>query len=187
MQVADRRVPEGLNDGEASRGVLWRAPTTLRNRIRQSAKSLDISQNAYITTTAIFGELMIARTVDIPDNVRRLFVHMNESVADGSRLVMDACYEEDWEAVYEALVVLSDANLLKDIIKRRPVIERRAVDRGSDRAAERVPETKVVVFGFTFTREGMQVWKLIGPLIVNLLEAVRSMKNPPLSTTISTG
>jgi len=97
---------------------------------------------------------------------------------------MDACHEDDWDVVFDTLLVLSDAHLLKDIVKRRPVIERRAADRTGPGPENRHAETKVIVFGFSFTREGMQVWKLVGPLVVSLLDALLNMKAPSLAANM---
>ncbi|HTW84509.1 MAG TPA: hypothetical protein VMD91_10605 [Candidatus Sulfotelmatobacter sp.] len=169
MHDADRQVDR--TDDRSSTGVLWRAPSPLRNRIRNSAKALDISQNTYLTTTAIFGELMIKRGPEgMPENVRTLFVHMNEAVQRGERMVMDACHEDDWSTLQDVLSVLQDARLLRDVADRKPT--------GVD--------ASVVVYGFSFTREGVVVWKRVGPLLTMLLDAVVLMKKPQLSNSLAT-
>lgn len=169
MHVADRQVDGGTDD-RSSTGVLWRAPSPLRRRIRASAKDLELSQNTYLTTTAIFGELMIKRGPEgMPENVRTLFVRMNEAVERGERLVMDACHEKDWDTLNDVLSVLQDARLLRDVIDRKPT----GVD-GS-----------VVVYGFSFSREGIAVWKRVGPLLTMLLDAVMMMNKPKLPNSIA--
>lgn len=169
MHDSDRQV-DGVADDRSSTGVLWRAPSSLRNRIRRSAKDLDWSQNTYLTTSAIFGELMIKRGPEgMPENVRTLFVHMNDAVARGERMVMDACHEKDWTTLYDVLSVLEDARLVRDVASRTPT----GVD-GS-----------VVVYGFSFSREGMVVWKRVGPLLTMLIEAVMALKRPKLSNSLA--
>jgi hypothetical protein len=105
----------------------------------------------------------------MPENVRTLFVHMNEAVARGDRMVMDACHERDWTTLFDVLSVLQDARLVRDVVNRNPT----GVD-GS-----------VVVYGFSFSREGVVVWKRVGPLLTMLLDAVMMMKKPKLSNSIA--
>jgi hypothetical protein len=166
MAEADRQV-DGNTDDRSSTGVLWRAPSLLRRRIRNTARHLDISQNTYLTASAILGELMIARSPEgIPDNVRTLFVHMNEAVQRGQRLVMDGCHVDDWTTLREVLGVLRDARLVRDVVERTPS--------GIDK--------NVMVYGFGFTKEGIVVWQHVGPLVTLFLDAVVLMRKPQLGT-----
>jgi hypothetical protein len=167
MHETDRPVDGGSDDRRLA-SVLWRAPSPLRDRIRKTAAGLKVSQNSYLTTTAILGELVIARSPEgIPDNVRTLFEHMNATVKSGQRLVMEACHESDWATLREVLDVLSDARLVTQIQERR------------SKAAG-----QVVMYAFSFTREGLAVWGMVGPFLVALIEAFQQVTAPllPAST-----
>ncbi len=155
MNVADR--PTGASsDDRSSKGVLWRAPLLLQNRIRNSAKSREITQNAYLTTAAIFGELVLFRKPDgRPENAIRLVAEMNRVAGEGGELiVMDAVHERDWADTRPLLDLLRDSDVISGLREeRRP---------------ELAPE--MVLYAFSFTRDGSEVWNTVGEAVLDLLK-----------------
>ena len=81
---------------------------------------------------------------------------MNRVSADpvGDMIVMDACHERDWQDLQPLLDVLRAANLVGGVREeRRPTL---------------APE--MVIYAFSFTREGADVWNVIGPTVLAVLQ-----------------
>jgi hypothetical protein len=152
-------------DDRSSKGVLWRAPSSLQQRVRETAKELDLTQNAYLTTAAIFGELILRRRPEgKPECVIRLVAEMNRVAADsvGDMIVMDACHEKDWHDLQPLLDVLRAANLVGGVREeRRPAL---------------APE--MVLYAFSFTRDGADVWNVIGRTVLNVLQCSTHHSRP---------
>jgi hypothetical protein len=107
---------------------------------------LDISQNALLTTAAIFGELVLKRPKDgKPQNLLRLIDGMNTATKGRDGLVMDACHREDWRDLKSFIDVLQDANVIGDV-----------------RTETREFAPDMTLYALTLTPDGMDIWKRLG-------------------------
>ena len=155
MQLG-RTVPPPAAGDRTSKGVFWRAPSPFQRRFRDSAKDLHISQNAYLTTAAIFGELVLKRRPEgKPENLLRLVEMMNAAVRNQDHLVMDACHESDWVDLEGFIGVLQDANVVGGL---------RIETRGDFAEG-------MILYAFALTRDGTDVWKRVGNVMLAVLAA----------------
>jgi hypothetical protein len=153
--------PSGtVADDRSSKGVLWRAPSPFQNRMRDTARKRELTQNAYLTTGALFNELLLAQKPEgAPENVIRLVDAMNHTVAAGGddMIVMDACRDADWKPLSALLEVLRDANVVGGIREQRsPALTPNAL-----------------LYAFSFTKEGAEVWSLVGPVLLTVLSCTQ--------------
>jgi hypothetical protein len=153
---ASVRPSAAVADDRSSKGVLWRAPSPFQNRMRDTARKRDLTQNAYLTTGALFNELLLAHTPEgAPEHVVRLVDAMNRVVTEGGddMIVMDACREADWKPLSAFLAIMRDANVVGGIREQRsPALNPDAL-----------------LYAFTFSKEGAEVWKLVGPVLLTVL------------------
>ncbi len=136
-------------DDRTSKGVFWRAPSQFQLRFRATAKSLDISQNALLTTAAIFGELVLLRPPEgEPENLLRLVDAMNAATSGSDSLVMDACHRNDWKELQLFIDVLQDANVI-----------------GGVRQETRDFAPDMILYALTLTPDGVDIWRRLAPVI----------------------
>jgi hypothetical protein len=122
---------------------------------------LTLSQNAYLTTAAIFGELVLTRRPEgKPRNLLRLIERMNAAVKKNDVIVMDACPKADWADVEDFIAVLQDAKLVSGI-------------HFEDRD-EIAPN--MLVYAFAITREGCDIWLRLGDVVHTVIAAEQYAK-----------
>jgi hypothetical protein len=148
---------------ERTRGVLWRSSANFQRRIRESAREAELSQNAYITSAMILSSIVVfghREVVGPPANLLRLIANMNASVSKDEN-VLGACHRSDWSDVRWLIGLLSDAELIEGF---------KALD-------DAAPETQV--YSFRFTREGRDVWRVVGKRISSFLIGSASVEKQP--------
>jgi|GEM_PF-3267781 len=149
---------EAENAGQTgSRSVLWRSPAGLQRRVRENAKELDLSQNAFITSSMLFSELVLIHrgAAGLPLNVLRVVLEMNAAVKTNDT-VLAACHTDDWNDVQRFIAVLRDAELVAGLRTRQDDL---------------APHT--VLFSFRFTPDGEGAWKIIGPRLADLIACIQ--------------
>lgn len=137
-------------DDRTSKGVFWRAPSQFQERFRATARSLDISQNAHLTTAAIFGELVLVKQREgEPKNLLRFVDAMTAVACSGKEpLVMDAIHRKDWNDIKSFIDVLQDANVI-----------------GSVRHETREFAPDMILYALTLTTEGVDIWMRLAHVI----------------------
>ncbi|HEY5022588.1 MAG TPA: hypothetical protein VII30_08895 [Gemmatimonadaceae bacterium] len=143
---------------ERTRAVLWRSPANFQRRIRECARAVELSQNAYITSAMLFSTIVVFGHREAqrpPDNLLRLIGEMNASVNKDEN-ILGVCHHSDWGDVKWLIDVLGEAQLID----------------GFKALGDAAPETQV--YSFRFTREGRDVWRAVGEKIGSLLAGLTS-------------
>jgi hypothetical protein len=122
--------------------VLLRVPTALRELAAKEASEIDVSQNAFITNSLLFGVLVFGerKYVGHPKNLLSLVDEIDRAFK-GQDAALSAFHAQDWREVSNIVDILVKCDVLANL-KVRP--------------DSKVSET--IVFSFTLTKNGRASW-----------------------------
>ena len=155
------------NGTERSRSILWRSPAGLKRRMQEGAKERDISQNVYITSSMLISTLIIFghREVEgMPDNIASLVSFMNRSLKSGQN-ILGTVRREDWDDVRWFIDLLADSEIIDGRVELEDGLSGDSI-----------------VYSFSFTKDGREVWRAIGERLTAFLRCVAQQKIEALAT-----
>jgi len=142
--VIERRRRKSRANEDASAGFLWRSSSRFRSLVRENAKTLDISQNAYITSTLLLSAIELHKERPSKRALASLIEEMNAAFPDDRNIMCD-CSHEEWSRLKQLITVLEDAGVVAGLHLRHDA------------------RTAKTTYSFRFTPEGRDVWKALSP------------------------
>ena len=139
--MIQRRTRSTRTNSDSPKGFLWRSSPKFQHVVREDAKDLQLSQNAYITY-ALMVRAMKRQAPPPPRAALEALLGEMSAAIPNEENVLGQCVETDWNALRRFIETLQVAGIIAGVTTRN-----------------QAPAT--TIYSFHFTPEGREVWNAV--------------------------